>query len=157
MYRFVTFHIFFLSRSPLLAGGSIGHRSGGRRDGGGVYPTAAAALGLGLAPHQDLEEKSEIAAAGGASVASGGSDNNILDGSGVPSRRRSGRGTAAVRGSNGSTAATEGGFFHIAASGGVVGAGGPAGATGAPGTYLPGSCSCGAAGGGGRLVCSSDM
>ncbi|CAN0272012.1 unnamed protein product, partial [Hapterophycus canaliculatus] len=59
-------------------GGSIDRRSGGRKDGGGVYPTAAAALGLGLAPHPDLEEKSEAAATGGGtSGASGGGSSSV--------------------------------------------------------------------------------
>lgn len=59
------FLFFFLFQRTVEAGGSIGRRSGGRRDGGGVYPTAAAALGLQLATHQDLEEKSEAVASGG--------------------------------------------------------------------------------------------
>lgn len=143
--------------SSRVAGGSIGRRSGGRRDGGGVYPTAAAALGLGLTPHHDFEEKSETAATGGASVTSGGgggcggssaastaSNNNTLDGSGGLSRRRSGRGGAAGRGSIGSAAAApagaEGGFFYIAANGGVTGAGGPVVGMGAPGMHTGGLC-----------------
>lgn len=115
-----------------------------------MYPTAAAALGLGLTPHHDLEEKSEAAATAGASVTSGGggggssaastasnnNNSNNLDGSGGLSRRRSGRFGTAARGSNSGAVGAEGGFFYVPATGGVAGAGGPAGAPGAPGMYL---------------------
>lgn len=86
-----------------------------------MYPTAAAALGLGLVQHYDFEEKSEAAATGmapvvgaggvaggsggcggGSSTAStAGNTNNNLDVSGGLARWRAGRGSgAAVRGSS---------------------------------------------------------
>lgn len=67
------------------AAGSIGRRGGGRRDGGGVYPTAAAALGLGMV-YPDLDETSERIGSSGSSTNNAGGDFGV---SGVNITRRS--------------------------------------------------------------------
>ncbi len=112
-----------------------------------MYPTAAAALGLGLAPHE-LEEKSEATATGGASVTSGGaggaggssaastaSTNNLELSNGVIRRRLAqGEGGVAVRGSSSSAGAggvDVGGFLFIPATGGIATSGPPAVVAGA--------------------------
>lgn len=124
-----------------------------------MYPTAAAALGLGLAPH-DLEEKSEATATGGASVASGGggggssvastaSTNNLELSTGV-TRRRSGQreGGATVRGGSssvGGVGVDGGGFLFIPATG-VIATSGPSGVVaGAASASAAGELGCGGA------------